>query len=158
EATAQTLAAHFGTLKALMAADEERLQKIPDIGPVVAAQIHAFFAEAHNQEVIERLQQAGIRWPDSEPQAQGIGQLPLAQKTFVLTGTLTSMSRDQAKARLQSLGAKVSGSVSAKTSYVVAGSDPGSKRDKARELGVPVLSEAEWLELLAGAEKTSGPA
>jgi DNA ligase (NAD+) len=147
DTTAQTLADHFGALEALMAADEERLRQIPDIGPVVAAQIRAFFAEAHNREIIDRLRHAGVHWPNAAPKTEAVDR-PLADKTFVLTGALASMSRDQAKTRLQALGARVSGSVSAKTSYVVAGADPGSKLAKARALGVTVLTEPEWLKLL----------
>ncbi|MBS1220475.1 MAG: ligase, NAD-dependent [Proteobacteria bacterium] len=146
EATALTLASHFGTLEALMTAEEERLQQAPDIGPVVAAAIRAFFQEPHNQQVIARLRAAGVRWPETEVK-QAVEQ-PLAGKTIVLTGTLESLTRDQASDRLRALGAKVSGSVSKKTDYVVAGREAGSKLDKARELGVTVLDEAELLALL----------
>ena len=148
EATALTLASHFGTLEALMAAGEERLRQVPDIGPVVAAAIRAFFQEPHNQAVIARLRAAGVRWPESEVK-RAIEQ-PLAGKIFVLTGTLESLTRDRASDRLRSLGAKVSGSVSKKTDYVVAGREAGSKLDKARELGVTVLDEAGLLALLEG--------
>ena len=148
ETTALILAGHFGTLEALMAAEEERLQQVPDVGPVVAAAIRAFFQEPHNQQVIARLRAAGVRWPEAEVK-QATGQ-PLAGKTFVLTGTLESLTRDQASDRLQALGAKVSGSVSKKTDYVVAGRDAGSKLDKARELGVMVLDEAGLRALLEG--------
>ncbi|HHW77439.1 MAG TPA: NAD-dependent DNA ligase LigA [Xanthomonadaceae bacterium] len=140
EATARALAAHFGTLEALMTASEERLQQVPDIGPVAAAAVRAFFQEPHNQEVIVRLRTAGVRWPETA--ANQADNQPLAGKTFVLTGTLESLSRDQAADRLRALGAKVAGSVSGKTDYVVAGRDAGSKLDKARELNVPVLDEA----------------
>ena len=140
EATALTLAGHFGALEALMAADEEQLRQAPDVGPVVAAAIRAFFQEPHNQQVIARLRAAGVDWPETEVK-QAIAQ-PLAGKTFVLTGTLESLTRDQAADRLRALGAKVSGSVSKKTDYVVAGREAGSKLDKARELGVTVLDEA----------------
>ncbi len=143
------LARHFGSLEKLMAASEEQLQQIPDIGPVAAASIYAFFQEDHNRQVIDRLRQAGVSWPEEKMGESGAGQ-PLAGKTFVLTGTLSSMSRDQAKARLQALGARVSGSVSNKTGYVVAGTDPGSKLVKARELGVEVLTEDKLLALLSG--------
>jgi DNA ligase (NAD+) len=146
EATAMALAGHFGTLEALMAAEEERLRQVPDIGPVVAAAIRAFFQEPHNQVVIARLRAAGVRWPESEVK-RAIEQ-PLAGKTFVLTGTLESLTRDEASDRLRALGAKVSGSVSKKTDYVVAGREAGSKLDKARELGVTVLDEAGLLALL----------
>ena len=140
EATALTLAGHFGAIEALMAADEEQLRQAPEVGPVVAAAIRAFFQEPHNQQVIARLRAAGVHWPETE--VQRAAEQPLAGKTFVLTGTLESMSRDQAADRLRVLGAKVSGSVSKKTDYVVAGREAGSKLDKARELGVTVLDEA----------------
>jgi DNA ligase (NAD+) len=146
EATALALAEHFGGLEALMAADEETLRQVPDVGPVVAAALRAFFQEPHNREVIARLRAAGVRWIETAPQP--VGARPFAGKTFVLTGGLDSLTRDQAADRLRALGAKVSGSVSKKTDYVVAGRDPGSKLDKARELGVAVLDEAELLALL----------
>ena len=148
EATALTLAGHFGALDALMAADEEQLRRAPDVGPVVAAAIRAFFQEPHNQQVIARLRTAGVHWPETE--VQRVAEQSLAGKTFVLTGTLESMSRDQASDRLRALGAKVSGSVSKKTDYVVAGREAGSKLDKARELGVAVLDEAGLQALLEG--------
>jgi len=148
EATALALAEHFGGLEALMAADEEALQQAPDVGPVVAAAMRAFFQEPHNQEVIARLRAAGVHW--TETAAKPVADQPLAGKTFVLTGGLDGLTRDQAADRLRALGAKVSGSVSKKTDYVVAGRDPGSKLDKARELGVAVLDEAGLLALLGG--------
>ncbi len=139
-ATANALATHFGTLEALLAADEEQLQQAPDVGPVVAAAIRAFFQEPHNQQVIARLQAAGVCWPD---QVNNPLDQQLAGLSFVLTGTLESMSRDEATERLRALGAKVSGSVSKKIHYLVAGRDAGSKLDKARKMGVAVLDEAE---------------
>ncbi len=145
EATALALARHFGSLEAIMAADEERLQEVPDIGPVVAAHIAAFFRQPHNREVIEKLRRAGVHWP--EHRAEQGGELPLAGRTFVLTGAL-SRPRDEIKAELQALGARVSGSVSRKTDYVVVGEKPGSKYEKARELGIPVLDEAALERLL----------
>ncbi|HKB59279.1 MAG TPA: NAD-dependent DNA ligase LigA [Gallionellaceae bacterium] len=154
ETTAKDLARHFGSLDALMAADETRLQQVPDIGPVVAESLTAFFAEPHNREVIGHLREAGVQWPEHQPAA---GQsLPLSGRTFVLTGTLPTLSREEAKALLEAQGAKVSGSVSKKTSYVVAGAEAGSKLDKARELGVAVLDEAEMLNLLAQHSGNSG--
>jgi DNA ligase (NAD+) len=147
EATAKDLARHFGNLDALMAADEARLQEVPEVGPVVAQSIAAFFGEPHNREVIAQLRAAGVHWPEHAP-ASG-RNLPLSGKTFVLTGTLPSMGREEAKALLEAQGAKVSGSVSKKTDYVVAGAEAGSKLDKARELGVPVLDEAGMVALLA---------
>jgi len=150
EATAQTLARHFGDLDAVMEADEATLQNVPDVGPIVAAHIAAFFRQRHNREVIQRLREAGVTWPGV--QRTPAARLPLAGKTFVLTGTLEHMTRDEAKEKLQALGAKVSGSVSAKTSCVVVGRDPGSKLDKARELGVEVLDETALHKLLRGAD------
>jgi DNA ligase (NAD+) len=146
EATAHTLAQHFGTLEAVMAASEEELQQVPDIGPVVAASIHAFFQETHNREIIERLRKAGVIWPQEEIAVAGLK--PLEGKTFVLTGTLSSLTRDAAKAALQALGAKVVGSVSKKTDYVVAGTEPGSKLTKAQALGVKIVDEEGLLALL----------
>lgn len=146
EVTAQTLAEHFGSLEALMAASEEDLMAVPDVGPAVAASIRQFFAQKHNREVIRRLREAGVHWPDITPRKPE--ELPLAGKTFVLTGALASMTRDEAKESLRRLGAKVSGSVSRKTDYVVVGEDPGSKADKARELGVTMLDEEAFLQLL----------
>ena len=144
ETTAQTLAREFGELEPLMAADIEALEAVHDIGPVVARHIVDFFAERHNRDVIEKLREAGISWPTTErPQHQ-----PLAGKIFVLTGTL-SMPRSELKEQLQLLGAKVTASVSKKTDYVVVGEDPGSKHDKALQLGVTVLGEAECLQLIA---------
>ncbi|MBK7984288.1 MAG: NAD-dependent DNA ligase LigA [Candidatus Competibacter sp.] len=148
ESTALALAEHFGALDALLAVDEERLRHVPDVGSVVAAAIRAFFQEPHNLEIIARLRAAGVRWPETAPPASG--DRTLAGKTVVLTGTLESLSRDQATARLRTLGAKVAGSVSKKTDYVVAGRDAGSKLDKARELGVTVLDELGLLALLGG--------
>ncbi len=145
-ATANALATQFGTLEALMAADEERLQQAPDIGPVVAAAIRAFFQEPHNQDVVARLQAAGVCWPD--PVRPSVESQPLAGLTFVLTGTLESMTRDEAADLLQAQGAKVSGTVSKKTHYLVVGSDAGSKLDKAQKMGVAVLNEAELRAML----------
>jgi DNA ligase (NAD+) len=146
EATAQSLANHFGSLEKIERADMENLQQVADVGPIVAESIHAFFQEKHNLDVIGKLLQAGIHWPDVNVVARH-GQ-PLAGKTLVLTGTLSTMTRDEAKARLQALGAKVTGSVSKKTDYVVVGEDPGSKFEKARELGVATLDENAFLELI----------
>ncbi len=147
EATALALATHFGDLRRLRAADEERLQEVPDVGPVVARQITSFFAEAHNQEVLDGLVKV-IRWPAQAPRP--VGDAPLAGKRFVITGTLDAMPRDEAKRRLEALGAKVSGSVSRKTDYLVAGAKSGSKRGKAQELQVTILDEKKFLELIDG--------
>jgi DNA ligase (NAD+) len=138
EATALALATEFGDLKELLAADEERLQQVPDIGPVVAAAVHAFFHEPHNVQVIDALLAAGIHWPAARPKSR---DLPLRGKTFVITGTLQTMTREEAKARLQALGAKVAGSVSKKTTAVVVGTDPGSKLQAALSLNVETWSE-----------------
>ncbi|MDO9282643.1 MAG: NAD-dependent DNA ligase LigA [Methylotenera sp.] len=147
EATAKDLAKHFGNLPALMRASAEDLLKVHDVGPVVAESITNFFSEAHNQTVIAELLTAGIIWPESEGKQVPTGHL--VGKTFVLTGTLPNLSRDAAKEKLEAVGAKVSGSVSKKTDYVVAGSDAGSKLDKAQELGVKILDEAGLLALIA---------
>ncbi len=146
EATAATLARHFGGLDALMSASEEVLQQVPDVGPVVAKHIVNFFAQPHQREVVQALREAGVHWVEGEAQ---VGEQPLAGKTFVLTGTLEQLSRDDAKDRLQSLGAKVAGSVSAKTHVVVAGPGAGSKLAKATELGIEIMDEAGLLALLA---------
>jgi DNA ligase (NAD+) len=150
EATAKDLARHFGALDRLMAADEERLQQVPDVGPVVAQSIVAFFREKHNADVIGQLRAAGMSWPEHD--GETVRQLPLSGKTFVLTGTLPTMSRDEAKSRLEAMGAKVAGSVSKMTDFVVAGAEAGSKLDKARELGIDVLDEDRLLRLLEETE------
>jgi DNA ligase (NAD+) len=144
EATAQTLAREFGDLESLMAADIERLEAVHDVGPIVARRILEFFGEQHNREVISKLREAGVHWSAVE---KSQAQL-LAGKTFVLTGTL-SMPRAELKDKLQSLGAKVTGSVSKKTDYVVVGDDPGSKYDKAIKLGVDVLDEMACIEMIS---------
>jgi DNA ligase (NAD+) len=143
EATARILAQEYGDLEPLMQAEVDALQEVHDIGPVVAQHIAGFFAEPHNREVIRKLRQAGVRW---EPVATA-GERPLKGKSFVLTGTL-SMPRNELKDRLQAAGAKVTGSVSKKTDYVVVGENPGSKAAKARELGIEILDEAGLDELL----------
>ncbi|MFL6692733.1 MAG: NAD-dependent DNA ligase LigA, partial [Ramlibacter sp.] len=148
ESTARDLARHFGGLDAIMDASAEQLLEVPDVGPVVAESIHTFFAQAHNREVVEQLRACGVHWEEGEPAAQV--PKPLAGKTVVLTGTLPTLSRDEAKDLLEAAGAKVAGSVSKKTSYVVAGAEAGSKLDKATELGVPVLDEDGLRRLLAG--------
>ncbi|MDO4709109.1 MAG: NAD-dependent DNA ligase LigA [Pseudomonadota bacterium] len=147
ETTAKTLARHFGSLEALMAADEAALQQVPDIGPVVAAHILHFFAEPHNREVISALRAHGVHWPEGAPQRASDG--PLSGKTVVLTGTLERMSRDEASAKLEALGAKVSGSVSKKTALLIAGAAAGSKLAKAQDLGLEIWDEAQLLAFLA---------
>ena len=153
EATAKELARHFGSLDAVMAASEEQLLQVADVGPVVAHSITTFFAQPHNREVVQQLRAAGVHWPEGEPAASTA--LPLAGQTFVLTGTLPTLSRDQAKAMLEAAGAKVAGSVSKKTHCVVAGAEAGSKLDKARELGLRVIDEAGLLELLANPDASA---
>ena len=148
ESTAKVLARHFGALDPIMAADEDTLTHVPDVGPVVAGHIAHFFAEPHNREVISALRAAGVHWKEGAPQRAVDG--PLAGQTVVLTGGLESMSRDEAGARLEALGAKVSGSVSKKTSFVVAGEAAGTKLAKAQELGVDIWDEARLLAFLAG--------
>lgn len=159
EATARQLAQHFGNLPALMRADLDTLQTVQDVGPVVAQHIHAFFQQARNQEVIQRLQAVGITWAETEPRSEAVQTVATAQalagQTFVLTGTLNGLSREQATERLQALGATVSGSVSKKTHYVVAGEKAGSKLTKAQNLGVKVLDEAGLMQLLAEAAKVA---
>jgi len=147
ESTAKTLAKFYGALDPLMAADEAMLVEVPDVGPIVARRIVGFFREPHNLQVIAALREAGVQWSEGPPQRSADG--PLAGKTIVLTGGLASMSRDQAGDRLEALGAKVAGSVSKKTSIVVAGEAAGSKLDKARELGVEVWDEAQLLQFFA---------
>jgi DNA ligase (NAD+) len=146
ETTARDLAQRFGSLDALMEADEEQLLTVRDVGPVVAQAIVQFFAEPHNREVVDSLRRLGVHWPECAGTQTSPG--PLTGKTFVLTGTLDTLARAEAKEKLQALGAKVSGSVSAKTNYLVAGTGPGSKFDKARELGVEILDEAALLKML----------
>jgi DNA ligase (NAD+) len=148
EATAKDLARDFGGLDAIMDASVERLLEVADVGPVVAESIHTFFQQPHNREVVEQLRACGVTWEEGEPAARA--PKPLAGKTIVLTGTLPTLSRDEAKDLLEAAGAKVAGSVSKKTDYVVAGAEAGSKLDKAQELGVPVLDEDGLRQLLAG--------
>jgi DNA ligase (NAD+) len=147
ETTARDLARHFGKLDAIMEASVEQLLQVPDVGPIVAESVHAFFQQAHNREVVEQLRAVGVQWEEDEPAVQA--SKPLSGKTVVLTGTLPTLSRDEAKELLENAGAKVAGSVSRKTDYVVAGAEAGSKLDKARELGVTVLDEDGLRQLLA---------
>jgi DNA ligase (NAD+) len=147
ETTAKDLARHFGSLDRLMDASLDRLLEVPDVGPIVAQSIRTFFDQAHNREVVEQLRAVGIEWPEHDGQADAAPK-PLAGQTFVLTGTLPTLEREQAKALIEAAGGKVAGSVSKKTSVVVAGDAAGSKLDKARELGVTVIDEAGLRELL----------
>ena len=144
EATARALAAYFGTLDKIKNASIDELLAVPDVGPVVAKHIHDFFKEKHNLEVIQKLMDKGVHWPAVKVKKTQ----PLAGKTFVLTGTLSAMTRDEAKEKLIALGAKASGSVSKKTDYVIAGDSPGSKYDKAVDLGIEILDEQRFLALL----------
>ena len=139
EATAKALAQHFGKLDAVMDATPEQLLAVDDVGPVVAQSIRTFFDQPHNREVVDQLRACGLTWTEGPPAA--FAPKPLAGKTFVITGTLPSLSRDQAKDLLEAAGAKVAGSVSKKTDYLLAGADAGSKLDKARSLGVAVIDE-----------------
>jgi DNA ligase (NAD+) len=147
EATAKELVRHFGKMDAIMDATVDQLLQVPDVGPIVAQSLRTFFDQAHNREVVEQLRACGVTWTEGVPSAGA--SLPLAGQTYVLTGTLPSLSRDQAKDMLEALGAKVAGSVSKKTHGVVAGAEAGSKLDKAQELGIPVLDEAGLLALVA---------
>ena len=148
EATAKELARHFGKLNALMDASPEELLQVSDIGPIVAESLHTFFAQAHNREVIKDLRDCGVCWTEGEPAP--VVSKPLAGKTFVITGTLPSLSRDEARDLIEAAGGKVAGSVSKKTSFVVAGSEAGSKLERAVELGLAVLNEQDLRGLLDG--------
>ena len=146
EATAKELARHFGQLDTIMGASEEELLAVADVGPIVAKSIRTFFDQSHNREVVEQLRACGVTWTECEPAA--VAPKPLSGKTFVITGTLPTLGRDEAKDRLEAAGAKVAGSVSKKTDYVVAGAEAGSKLVKASALGIAVIDEAALLALL----------
>lgn len=154
EVTARSLSQHFGDLDPLRKAGIEELQSVPDVGPVVAAHVEAFFKQSHNEEVIDALAEAGIRWP--QVTKKGTDKGVLASKKFVLTGTLADMTRDEAKKLIEGHGGKVTGSVSAKTDYVICGKDAGSKLTKAKELGVKVLDEDGFIQLLEDATRDLG--
>jgi DNA ligase (NAD+) len=145
ETTARDFARHFGDLQPLLGASEETLLQVPDVGPVVARSVRQFLDEQHNRKVVDELVRAGVNWPKSEPAPRRPAG---ASKTFVLTGTLSGMSRDEARAAIEAKGHKVAGSVSKKTDFVIAGEDAGSKLDKARALGVPVLEEKDFTAML----------
>jgi DNA ligase (NAD+) len=147
ESTAKDLARHFGALDAVMLATAEQLLAVRDVGPILAQSVHTFFAQPHNREVVQQLRDLGVHWPEHEPSAALA--LPLAGQTVVLTGSLPTLSREQAKEMLERAGAKVAGSVSGKTSFVVAGAEAGSKLVKAQALGIEVLDEAALLARLA---------
>ena len=152
ETTAKDLARHFGSLDALVAAEVEALQQVPDVGPIVAKSVAEFFDEPHNVEVVEQLRAAGVHWVEGAPRdTAGV----LAGKTVVLTGTLPDLSRDQAKELIEAAGGRVTGSVSKKTDFVIAGSEAGSKLDKARALGVKVLDQAGLQALLSAPSAAS---
>ena len=149
EVTAKQLAKHFGDLAPLMEADEESLQVIPDVGPIVAQSIAHFFQQPHNREVIDKLIELGLEWPKIEIKK---GDLPFTGKTFVVTGTLASMGRNEAKEKIEALGGKASGSVSKKTDYVIVGENAGSKAEKAQALDLTMLDEQAFLALLDNPE------
>jgi DNA ligase (NAD+) len=155
ESTARDLARHFGSLERIVGASLDELLQVPDVGPVVAQSIRSFFDQPHNVEVLERLRAVGIHWDEH---AATLGPQPLLGKTLVLTGTLPSLSRDEAKALIEAAGGKVAGSVSKKTDYVVAGAEAGSKLAKAQDLGVPVLDEAGLQALLESPPPPEGAA
>jgi DNA ligase (NAD+) len=146
EATAKALVKHFGKLDTIMGASLERLTQVADVGPIVALSLRTFFDQTHNREVVEQLRACGVTWTEGEPSPMAL--LALTGKTFVITGTLPTLAREELKEKLESAGAKVAGSVSKKTHYLVAGSEAGSKLDKARELEIPILDEAGALALL----------
>ena len=148
ETTAKDLAHHFGSIDRLMDASVDQLLEVDDVGPIVAESIHTFFAQPHNREVIEQLRAAGITWPENDGTAARSPK-PLAGRTFVLTGTLPRLAREDAKAAIEEAGGKVTGSVSKKTDFVVAGEEAGSKLDKARELGIEVIDETRLNAMLA---------
>ena len=149
ESTARALAEHFGSLAALEHAAVDQILEVPDIGPVIAASVHGFFNDARHRAELKRLRTLGLTWPEAAPAARSDKpRLPLAGLTVVLTGTLPNMSRDEAAERLTALGARVSGSVSKKTSYVIAGSEAGSKLARAEQLGIEVLDERGLQQLL----------
>jgi len=140
EATARSLAAHYGNLTSIMKADEESLQTVQDVGPIVASRIHSFFAEKHNQKVVKGLIDSGLTWKETKP-SRKTADGPLSGKTFVLTGTMSNMTRDEAKDKIQAAGGKVTGSVSKKTNFVVYGDNAGSKLTKAQKLGIETIDE-----------------
>jgi DNA ligase (NAD+) len=154
ERTAQILASHFGSIDAIASASIDELQEAEEVGPKVADSIKQFFEEPRNRELVERLRTAGVRLAE-EIRARA-GKAPLAGITFVLTGTLTRLTREEAKERIEAAGGKVTGSVSKNTRYVVAGDSAGSKLDKAKELGVEILGENALFAMLEMSPTTSG--
>jgi DNA ligase (NAD+) len=150
ETTAKDLAKHFGALDRIMEASVEQLLAVKDVGPIVAQSIRTFFDQPHNREVVEQLRAAGVQWEEHEGAAADAAPKPLAGKTFVLTGTLPTLTRDDARAKIEAAGGKVAGSVSKNTDYVVAGAEAGSKLAKAEALGVAIVDEAGLAALLNG--------
>ena len=148
EKAASTLARHLRTMVAILDTPLERLQEIPDVGPVVAASVRAFSDEPRNRELVAKLAAAGVNTVSQQPPPEVEAEGPLAGRTLVLTGTLSTMTREEATSAIERLGGKVAGSVSRKTTYVVAGEEAGSKLDKARSLGIPVLNEEEFTRLI----------
>ena len=148
ESTARDLSSHFGRLDAIVDAGVEQLLEVADVGPTVAQSLRTFFDQPHNREVVEQLRAAGVSWDEHDGKRADTRPRPLAGKTFVLTGTLPTLTRDDAKAMIEAAGGKVAGSVSKKTAFVVAGDEAGSKLDKARELGIEIIDEAGLREVL----------
>jgi DNA ligase (NAD+) len=149
ETVAEAIARHFGDLDPLLEANAEQIEAAPGIGPIIAESVAAFFADARNRAEVKELRELGVRWQKTAP-APPRGEGPLAGKTFVLTGTLEGMTRGEARQQIEAQGGKVTGTVSKKTSYVVAGAEPGSKLAAARDLGVKVLDQSAFAALLAG--------
>jgi len=148
DATAKELARHFGSLDAIIQASEQQLEEVSEVGPVVARSLRTFFDQPHNREVLAQLRACGLHWSENAP--AGAASRPLAGKTFVITGTLPTMGREQARELIEAAGAKVVGSVSKKTDYLLAGADAGGKLDKARALAVAVIDEDALKELIDG--------
>ncbi len=153
EKAAATIARHLRTMDAILDAPLEALQAVPDVGPVVAASVRAFADEPHNRGLVRKLAEAGVNMASQQPAVSAAVEGALAGKVFVLTGTLSTMTREEAQATIEQQGGKVSGSVSRKTSYVVVGADAGSKLEKARQLGVPQLTEEEFRQLIMEADR-----
>ena len=153
EVTARALAQHFRDIDALMNAEPAEIERVQDVGPIVAASIHEFFREPHNRDVIAQLRARNVTWPAVEAPA-ATGSSPFSGKTAVLTGTLAGMTRDEAEKRILALGGKVSSSVSKKTDFVIAGAEAGSKLARAEQLGVRILDEEQFLRMLADAESS----
>jgi DNA ligase (NAD+) len=151
ERTSQFLSEEFGSLARIMAATDEELQKAGEVGPKIADSILEFFKEAHNRDLVEKLRAIGLKLEYDKPKSDGKGSL--AGLVFVLTGSLEALKREEAASRIQNLGGTVTSSVSKKTSYVVAGSEPGSKLERARQLKVPVIDELQLIQMLEGTEQ-----